>query len=615
MKKIFNKIALCAAVVSMGLGASSCSDELDQYPIDYPGNGSFWNTESDYTGNVYALAAQFRSNYPANILFWAGELRAGTLTIDLINGSGALNVDYVQNLYDASHTQFNTFGGYYGFIANLNELIERCNNVSESTLPENKKNGLLAMAHGWRAFSYFQMYRMYGGVPLRKVPDVINGVTNPDDLYMVRGTAQATLDFIKDDIKKSLEYFDASNGWTFSSHKAYYWTKAASEMLAGEVYLWSGKVSTDDHTATPADVQTAKGYFENVVNNYGYKMLDNYFDVWTKPLNSETIFSVCYSNEADVDNDGNHYQFSSYQAQMLWSKSAGAGTTAWSVQDETGLGIRTDGGASRFQYFTTSTADKNNPAHQYTCWTDMTPSPNRYMYKNAMYFQFNDKDSRRDMFFPQWNVKAGEESLTYIANFDPKQYVLQGTFILKFRPSVGVVAWSTNYVWNNDAAIYRLPLAYMYLAEIANYNNDNAKVEEYINIVRKRAYGANWDEATYGYKAGSFRENENAILREKDKEFIMEGQRWWDIRRLTAVKGGSDTDHFVFQPESCPGFGLDVVNNTWFVEKDGAPVATMEPVLSTAEAHKVLWPVDQTLLGSDPKVTQNPGYDGRQQPE
>ena len=611
MKKIFSKIAVAAAVASLGMGMVSCNDELNQYPIDYPANGAFWNNEGEFTGNVYALAAQFRSNYPANILFWAGELRAGTLTIDLINGSGALNVDYIQNLYDASHAQFSTFGGYYGFIANLNELIEKTEEAGEDVLSDNVRNGLLATAHGWRAFAYFQMYRMYGGVPIRTKPDVVNGITNPDELYMERGTAEATLTFIKDDITKSLGYY-GNTTWNIASgaSKKYYWSKAATEMLAGEVYLWSGKVSTGDHTANASDVATAKGYFENVVKNYGYQLEKNYFDVWNKPANTEAIYSVCYSNTEDfyIDNNNNiqHYQNSGVQGQMIWSKSAGAGTTSWSVQDATGLGIRTDGGASRFQYFTDSpTAEEK----QYTCWSALSPSPNRYMYKNAMYFQYNDQDTRRKMFFPQWNVKPEESELTYIANFDPQDHVLQGTFVLKLMPVVGQVSWSNNYVWVNDAAIYRLPLAYMYLAEIANYEGDNTGVETYINKVRERAYGDNWDEATYGYTAGTFRENENAILREKDKEFLMEGQRWWDIRRLTAVKGGSDTDHFVFQPESCAGFGLDVVNNTWIVDKSGAPVETMTPVLRTSEAHKVLWPVDLTLLGSDPLVKQNPGYE------
>ncbi|MDE6826784.1 MAG: RagB/SusD family nutrient uptake outer membrane protein, partial [Paramuribaculum sp.] len=585
--------ALIGSVLALCLAGSSCNDELDLAPIDYPGAGSFWTNSTEFVGNIYSMSSMFRSNYTMNITFWAGELRAGTLTVDLINGSGALNEDYIQNLYDESHTQFSNFGNYYGFIANLNELIFECNRADEAILSDNIKNCLLGIAHGWRAFSYFQLYRMYGGVPLRQEPDVILGITNPEELYMPRATAQETLDFIKNDIQLSLGFFNNTN-YTINSKKQYYWSKAATEMLAGEVYLWSGKVETDDHKANAADVTTAKTYFNNVVNNYGYKLVSNYFDVWSTPRNSEIIYSVCYSSLDD------QVQSTGVSNQFLWSKSAGAGTVSWSIQDATGLGFVKDGSASRFGYY--------NGA-QYSCWNLLTPSPNRYMYKNAMYFQIDDQDQRKEMYFPQWAVTDEEEgkNITYIENFDPTTHTMMGSFMNKYRPTI-VSEWSQSYIWNNDIAIYRLPLAYMYLAEIANYEGNNADVVKYINLVRQRAYGSNWDVAKYGYTAGSFRENENAILREKDKEFLMEGQRWWDLRRLTAVKGGSQTDHFVFQPESCAGYGLNTAANPWMVDASGQAVQTSVPVLNTSEVHKLLWPIDATLLGSDPEIKQNPGY-------
>ena len=67
---------------------------------------------------------------------------------------------------------------------------------------------------------------------------------------------------------------------------------------------------------------------------------------------------------------------------------------------------------------------------------------------------------------------------------------------------------------------------------------DNASVEKYINLVRKRAYAKNWDENVYAYKAADFTQNELAILHEKDKEFVQEGQRWCDVLLLTLTKGG-----------------------------------------------------------------------------
>ena len=156
-------------------------------------------------------------------------------------------------------------------IANYNEVLYRCENEGVEILDEDTRKGLMAMAYGQRAYCYFQMYKMYGGVPLRTVPDVLLGEYDPEKLYMARATAEETLNFIKDDVKKSIELFNESNYVFKSNKKDYYWSKAASEMLAGEVYLWSAKVATGDHAAGgTSDIQTAKGYFENVIGNYGF---------------------------------------------------------------------------------------------------------------------------------------------------------------------------------------------------------------------------------------------------------------------------------------------------------------------------------------------------------
>ena len=121
---------------------------------------------------------------------------------------------------------------------------------------------------------------------------------------------------------------------------------------------------------------------------------------------------------------------------------------------------------------------------------------------------------------------------------------MRGTFTRKF---LGGISKASGYrAFAADQPIYRLALAYLSLAEIANMEDNTADVEKYINMIRERAYGENWDAEKYGFKAGSFVENEVAILHEKDKEFVQEGQRWYDVRRMTTVKNGSETDHFVF---------------------------------------------------------------------
>lgn len=606
MNNIFAKSLAAVLIGSAGLIGTSCADELDLKNPNEFDSKSYWENQDQAQMFIYALANQFRANYPVQIMFQAGEMRAGSLETNLINGSGAVDVDVIGNVIDVAHSQFSTFGNWYGYVANLNELIYKCENADEGVLADNVKNGLLGMGYGMRAYSYFQMYKMYGGVPLRLEPDVLFGEYTPEKLYKARATAEETLNQIKADISTALTHWNAAGNWTFNSKKDYYWSKAATEMLAGEVYLWSAKVETGDHTTAnaAADIAAAKGYFSNVINNYGFSLYPDFRGIWTTPHNSESIFAMCYTSLSD------NVTLGSPQYNMIWSKAAGAGTTAWSIQANNAFDWIEDGSASLFGY----TYDPENERQvQYSVWNNLNPSPNRYMYKNALFYQYDYEDSRKECFMPMYGLTDVESALLgknelvpYIANFDPTDYKMIGSFFLKYIPSIA--DGQITYAWWNDQPIYRLTLAYTYMAEIANYEGDGAGVENYINAVRKRAYGDKWDPTRFGYTAGSFVENESAIMREKDKEFACEGQRWWDLRRLTVTKGGSQTDHFMFQPQGCVGYGLNTTANPWMYEVGGSLVQTITPVLSTDEVHKLLWPIDNGLLGSDPLIEQNPGY-------
>jgi hypothetical protein len=603
MKKYILNIALAGLVTLGGLSVTSCSDELNQEPVDFFGSSNFWKTKAQFTGFVTAQANMFRANYPANIMFYAGELRAGTITLNTIDGSGVLNSDYIQNLYDDSRTQFSNMGNYYGFITNCNELLYQCDQIGEDVLDANTRDGLKAIAYGWRAFCMFQMYRMYGGCVVRTEPDVTLGNYDAVSLKKARSSAEETLAQIKSDIAESLKLFASSNYVYAAGKEDYYWNKAATEMLAGEVYLWSGKVSTGNHTAVPADVATAKQYFLNVVNNYNKSLMPNYFNIWTTPHNSESIYSMCFTSETD----GVYY--STVPAQFLWARTTGAGyNTYWSTHTQDGWGHGADNIANRFgHWYNTETQTSSD----IDIWQTCNFGPQRYMYKNALYFQFSDKDTRRQMFYPCWFIPESEKDMVYMDNFDYKTRTsadncLAGSYVCKFQP--GMISSSTYYTFNNDMPIYRLSEAYLYLAECYNYEGNNSEVQNYINAIRKRAYGDNWDESKYGYKAGSFADNESAILHEKDKEFIMEGTRWFDLVRLAVDKSGARTSALVFQPQGCVGYGLDVDNCPWMVENDGSKCETTTPVLTPDFAYKVVWPIDATLMTSDNTIKQNPGY-------
>lgn len=609
MKNKFLSILASAAVIGSGLCVSSCADDLDLSNPDGYDAGNFWRSESNFTGNLVALMNQWRANYDQMVLRNAGELRtdyywpiAGT------DGSALRDQWITLNQYDATNTQFSNFANIYGMISNCNTFL-LYDEERGDILADDCRNYLEGMIYGMRAWCFFQLHKMYGTAPLRTSPDVILGNYDEVSLRMPRSTAEELLNQVKSDVEKSIEHFNAAGNYTNSLYTGNrgvnFWTKAASEMLAGEVYLWSAKVSTLDHKAGgAAEVAKAKTYFQNVVNNYGFSLMPTFNDaINTKTNNTEVIFSTYYEKtEATTD----WFNYITYDP-----NTGGSRGNFWSAVGPDGTTWSTD--ASRVSYYRNDT-DRNE------FFLTKMQGQQHHAVRNAYFRQFDREDDRIYQFQPIYLIKPeqladpddpDDKGVWYVENFNPDDYILAGCYIWKYHGSMGDAG---KMIGTNDMIYYRLPLALMYLAEIANYEGNNGDVEKYINQVRGRAYGENF--AGHEYHAGTFLENEVAILQEKAKEFFQEGQRWWDLRRLTAVKDGSDRDHLVFRPEGCIGYGLDLDAHPDWYEVTASydflgryTIETNTPLLDYAtQKHVVLWPLDKGTLDADDALTQTPGY-------
>lgn len=552
--KLFSMVS--AALLAAGMGMSSCADNLDLAPIDWYGSGNFWKTEAQALGNISAQMATLRGYNEQNTRYY-GEYRGGTYVTVGSDGAQLHNTSIIeQNLSETNYGKSN-FGGYWKAIADANLFIYM---IKDATIfaKEETKNYCLGIVHGLRAYYYFTMYKNYGGVPLRLTPEVENGNYDVSTLYMPRAKASEVMTQIKNDIKASLDYFGNQTTFNFnnsSSNAKYYWSKAATEMLAGEVYLWNAKVAVGDQAATPADLETAKTHFENVVEDYGLALQPTFGEVFSKERSNEIILAFPYS-ETETTNP--------LPVLCMYNIVTGGST----------MGVAYDINGNIFDNIdqVSKQCQVNN------------------QYSNALWYQFDAEDSRRDVTLTSsW--------------YDEDVTRLKGTFVRKF---LGKVSSATGYKnFDADQPVYRLPLAFLSLAEIANMQDNTSDVEYYINLVRKRAYGDNWDEDIHAYKAGSFLENEVAILREKDKEFVQEGQRWYDVRRMTSVKNGEDTDHLVFCDEGSIVYGLDITPNMKEVaEKD----LVVKPILEKQYAYRVLWPLSLSDINADPELEQTPGY-------
>jgi hypothetical protein len=144
----------------------------------------------------------------------------------------------------------------------------------------------------------------------------------------------------------------------------------------------------------------------------------------------------------------------------------------------------------------------------------------------------------------------------------------------------GTLNSTGNHIYISDIMLYRYSDVLLMMAECENgLGNPCAS---YINEVRARAYGDNF--AGNEYVEGTYAENELAILQERDKEFVGEGKRWYDVLRMHDANGQS------------------------LVFSGSANYSGETGVLPTAEAYKVLWPLDKSSMNVNPLLEQTPGY-------
>lgn len=560
------KYLMISGAAVLAFGFLSCGDLLNLTPIDYYSGNSYWKNEAHVQSYVHTLHYDMRSVSGTHMLSF-GELRGGGLRIDgyTVDLSSGDHGDLILNNLDEDATGVSNYADYYGKIVNVNLFIQR---VSEATyLSEERKAYYLGVGYGLRAFYYFDLYRAFGWVVLREDAQVIDGNFDPVSLRKPQSSPKEVMAFIKKDLKASLDNFDASGGTTFSkgnlvNNSKAYWTKAATEYLKGEVYLWNSKVTIGDNPAVPGDIDEAKTAFSNVVNNYGLRLLPKFSDIFSTKDNAEQIFCIRYK-EGESTNWLHTYCYN-----------------------------MTTGQARLYAYTEDGVSINEDPLKM------IQGTVMRNEHKTGIYESYDRTDQRRNAtFLGAYSLKEGATDPK-----NPENLELCGVFT---RKNIGHVSSATGLrVTDGDYIYYRLAGAYLALAEIANFKGDNAGVRDNLNEVRKRAYADKWDESLYGFTPGDFRTNELAILAEKDKEMVQEGQRWYDINRMTISKGG---EHLVFLPESyVKGIKQVKVGGKLRYEPD---LPAPAPILDkTKERHKVLWPINKSQLQNDDSLVQTPGY-------
>ena len=273
MKKILVLASLATLLMT------SCGDSFfDLEPASSVTIDKVYKTASDYNVAVIGCYAKLQSQ--VNFYTECCEYRSDNLSL------GAPTAG-TQDRYDIDHfTEKPSNGILSSYWANFNNNVYRCNllldQIDGANFAENLKKQYKGEAMFIRALNYFNMYRIWGGVPATK--HVVS---------VARYSDEQMFDLIAGDLKEIVD-----NNYlpeTYSSADMGRATSGAAKALLGKVYLTFHKWTE------------AKDILSQLIGKYQLvSPIAQVFDVDNKN-NNEIIFAVHFNKE--IEGEGHSYWY------------------------------------------------------------------------------------------------------------------------------------------------------------------------------------------------------------------------------------------------------------------------------------------------------------------
>ncbi|WP_423129776.1 RagB/SusD family nutrient uptake outer membrane protein [Gaoshiqia sp. Z1-71] len=503
----------------MLLFLASCSDILDEQPRSVLTPDLFTTKKgidagltAAYDGLRYisgAQASQFSTQYGTDE-FTTGE---GTpvQSLDMSNGSNPIN---------ASTGDVSTFWN------NLFPFINTCNGIIEYGTEAGMDESLIAEAYFLRAYYYFQMVRMFGGVPLDLGSGELKFNTSQSNVSR-RNTEDEVYTAIIADLKQAETNLPVNPRLPGCAFRA-----TAIHFLA-KVYLTHGDYQL---ALTEAEklLSPANPYTEN---SYGIALLTSYAEVIrpTNEHNSEVLFTCEHTNES--------YEFNETAAGF------GSGPTG---KDDRSCSYYTPNYPARFKLRNSDAGGVLLRTLEYQRpWMRFTSTH----FLRQVIFADKTNDSRyHATFFTAYlnnNVpvtgllgtplEVGDTAFVFADNEVSDVYKATKNYRI-YNPSEitreifpGVKKFADpNRKDVNDASgrpfiLAKLAETYLIAAEAAMETGDNTKARNYILVLRKRAAKEGREQAMIDTTPATI--DINYILDERSRELCGEQHRWFDLKR------------------------------------------------------------------------------------
>ncbi|MBW3629323.1 MAG: RagB/SusD family nutrient uptake outer membrane protein [Gemmatimonadetes bacterium] len=531
------------------IAVQGCTD-LSEQPFDVVTPDNFYRNEAEIIGGRAAVYSQLRPSLWG--YFNLSEISTDEMIVPTRGGDWYDNGRWLEIQYqtwapgsasmtdDANGTWNDMFTG----VARANVLLAALPGVTIAN-----KDMVEAEARGVRAFFYYILQDMFGGVPI---------VTDTEIKPRPRNTRAEVFKFIEEELKFARDRLPAS--WPASQHGRL--TKGAANAMLANLYVNAG-VFTKDQGINPTGYNSCQGVqvgggqnacqaaldAANAVLNSGqYTLEADYHSNFTANNQSsrENIFVIKASNEPGAGLNSNFLYRSTHYAQGF-----GGGWNGFSTLAET------------YFAFDTLAIDKQVVRRLTIDRVPFTDTLNL----------LRSRDTRHEIFLDglAQNLQTGKP-ITY-RNSDVPLYFsphfphgetraseADGVRIYKYKGDPNYVGTEHG----NDYAYFRLAEIYLVKAEALAALGRTGEALEAINTVRARAFEPD-------RPLTSAANIQSAILRERHMELTAELKRRQDLIRF-----GRFT-----QP--------------WSFKK-------------SQPAKVLLFPIPQTQLDANPLLTQNAGY-------
>ena len=539
---------LIYTLVGLIVVLASCKDDFLEEKQDYGGfNEQVFKDAALATGYVDYVYGMFLPPANAQSMTWnlATANDDFTKTTEELAGETNWNKEWATISYNNAHALPYFGARLTSSIANntwtrMKEINIFLKEIDNGGLPQTTRDRLKGQMYFWRAWQYFELVRLYGGVPLVLTPQ--NPIISAgENTAIQRSSSSETFDQIVKDLDQAIALLPGK--WTGSDVGRI--TSGAAAALKGRALLtWASPLfnRTDDKTRWESAYQAnlaAKTLLE--ANGFGlYKVgtlanataWGNMWFVEGNTFNPEAVLVFGFNNITT----GNPQKNNGWENAIRSKATSGGGSVSPTKEMVDAFPMK-DGkpaGSSTYTYSINKFYKDRDPRFYKT-----------FVYNGAAW------PYKENANYKQWTYvwKKTATATTYNATTETLGANASGVYLCKASNPNASNQNGINFSVNGaDYMEIRFAEVLLNLAESAVGSDRFAEGLTHLKAIRERAGVENLD-GSYGLAAISGRDPLfAAILNERRIELAYEGKRFWDLRRWMLFEAGTTTSRLGFTP-------------------------------------------------------------------